>query len=66
MNFIFQCIMALVRFTILIGLAGGLVDMTRTMGQEAIKAHRTGFVSLGELNRSLVGNPTTSGKRRTK
>jgi hypothetical protein len=39
----------------MVGLAGGLVDLTRSMGKEAIKAHRSGIVSLRELNRQLTG-----------
>jgi hypothetical protein len=55
MNLIFKPIIWLVEFTILVGLLGGLVDLTRTMGKEAIKAHKTGLVSLKRLNESLVG-----------
>ena len=55
MNLIFRSLMRLIEFTILVGLAGGLVDLTRTMGHEAIKAHKTGIVSLHELNLKLVG-----------
>lgn len=51
----FRSLIWLIEFTIVVGLAGGLVDLTRTMGNEAIKAHRSGIVSLHELNRSLVG-----------
>jgi hypothetical protein len=47
--------MWLLEFTILVGIAGGLVDLTRDMRKEAYKAHRTGLVSLKELNRGLVG-----------
>ena len=55
MNMMFRPLIWLIEFTILVGLAGGLVDMTRSMGKEAIKAHRTGIVSLKQLNQSLVG-----------
>ena len=55
MNLIFKSLIWLIEFTIMVGLAGGLVDMTRMMGKEAIKAHRTGIVSLHELNKKLVG-----------
>jgi len=55
MNLIFRSLIWLIEFTIMVGLAGGLVDMTRMMGKEAIKAHRTGIVSLHELNQKLVG-----------
>lgn len=55
MNLIFKSLIWLIEFTIMVGLAGGLVDMTRMMGKEAIKAHRAGIVSLHELNKKLVG-----------
>ena len=55
MNLIFRPLIWLIEFTILVGLMGGLVDMTRTMGREAIKAHKTGIISLHELNQKLVG-----------
>ena len=54
-NLIFRSLLWLIEFTIVVGLAGGLVDLTRTMGKEAIKAHKTGIVSLHELNQKLVG-----------
>ena len=55
MNLIFRSLIWLIEFTIMVGLAGGLVDMTRMMGREAIKAHKSGIVSLHELNQNLVG-----------
>jgi hypothetical protein len=55
LNLIFRSLVWLIEFTIIVGLAGGLVDLTRTMGNEAIKAHKTGIVSLHELNQKLVG-----------
>ena len=55
MNLIFRSLIWLIEFTVLVGLAGCLVDMTRLMGKEAIKAHKTGIVSLHELNQKLVG-----------
>jgi len=55
MNIMFRSLIWLIQFTVLVGLAGGLVDLTRNMGKEAIKAHRTGIVSLKQLNQSLVG-----------
>ena len=45
MNLIFKSLIWLIEFTIAVGLAGGLVDMTRTMGKEAIKAHTTARAS---------------------
>ncbi len=55
MNLIFRCLIWLIEFVIVVGIAGGLVDLTRSMGKEAIKAHRTGIISLHELNKKLVG-----------
>ena len=55
MTHMMRTLLWLIEFTIIIGLAGGLVDMTRSMGKEAIKAHKTGIVSLKKLNESLVG-----------
>jgi hypothetical protein len=55
MNLIFRTLIWLIELTIVVGLTGGLVDMTRMMGKEAIKAHKTGIVSLRELNKKLVG-----------
>ncbi len=55
MNLIFRSLIALIEFTIFVALTGGLVDLTRTMGREAVKAHKTGIVSLHELNQKLVG-----------
>ena len=54
MNLIFRSSIWLIEFTVLVGLAGGLVDMTRMMGKEGIKADKTGIVSLHELNQKLV------------
>ena len=45
MYLIYRALLGLIEFTILVGLAGGLVDLTRSMGREAIKAHKTGIVS---------------------
>ncbi len=55
MNLIFRILCWIIEFTILVSLTGGLVDLTRSMGKEAIKAHRHGIVSLYELNQQLVG-----------
>lgn len=54
MSLIMRMLCWLIEFTIVVGLTGGLVDLTRTMGKEAIKAHRTG-ISLHKLNQALVG-----------
>jgi hypothetical protein len=50
-----KLIFRLLEFAILIGLAGGLVDLTRDMRREAYKAHKTGLISLKRLNEGLVG-----------
>ena len=55
LNLIFRSLIWLIEFTIVVGMTGGLVDLTRSMGTEAIKAHKTGIVSLYELNQKLVG-----------
>ena len=55
MSLIFRPLIWLIEFAIIVGLAGGLVDLTRTMGKEAIKVHRSEIVSLRELNHKLVG-----------
>ena len=55
MNLVFRMLMWLIQVVVIVGLAGGLVDLTRMMGKEAIKAHKTGIVSLHELNQMLNG-----------
>jgi hypothetical protein len=54
MNLITRIILGLVQLALVVGLAGGLVDLTRTMGDEAMKAHKQGLVSLKQLNSALV------------
>jgi hypothetical protein len=51
----FKIVWALIKFSICVGLAGGMVDMTRAMMFRAADAHRQGLVSLTELNRQLFG-----------
>ena len=53
-----KIIWALVKFSLCVGLAGGMVDITRAMMFNAANAHRHGLVSLTELNRQLFG-PTS-------
>ncbi len=55
MNVITRIVLGLVKLALMIGFAGGLIDLTRTMRDEAAKAHRQGLVSLKQLNSSLVG-----------
>ena len=57
-----RILMALIKFSLFVGLAGGLVDITRAMMFKAADAHRVGLVSLTELNRALFG-PSHQAKR---
>lgn len=56
MNLIARIVLGLVKLALVVGLTGGLIDLTRAMRDEAVKAHRQGIVSLKELNSSLVGS----------
>lgn len=49
----FRIVSALIKFSLYIGMAGGLVDMTRAMMLDAANAHKAGLVSLTDLNRQL-------------
>lgn len=55
MNLISRIILGLVNLALVIGVAGGLTDLTLTMRNEAAKAHKQGLVSLKQLNNALVG-----------
>lgn len=55
MNLITRIILGLLQFALVVGLTGGLIDLTRTMRDEAVKAHKHGLVSLKQLNSALVG-----------
>lgn len=55
MNFGINAIVALIKFALFFGVAGGLVDLTIQMRNEAAHAHKTGVVNLKTLNESLVG-----------
>ena len=55
MNLIARIVLGLVKLALVVGLAGGLIDLTQTMRDEAVKAHRQGIVSLRQLNSSLLG-----------
>ncbi len=48
-----RIVMALIKFSLYIGIAGGLVDMTRAMMSKAAGAHQVGLVSLTKLNKQL-------------
>jgi hypothetical protein len=56
MNLIARIVLGLVKLALAIGFAGGLIDLTQTMRDEAAKAHRQGIVSLKQLNQVLVGH----------
>jgi len=49
----FKIVWALIKFSLCVGLAGGMVDLTMAMAHKALDAHRHGLVSLTELNRQL-------------
>lgn len=55
MNLITRIVLGLVKLALVIGVSGGLIDLTRTMRDEAVKAHRQGIVSLKQLNKVLIG-----------
>ncbi len=52
-----RIVMALIKFSLCVGLAGGLVDMTRAMMFKAADAQKVGLVSLTDLNRALFRSP---------
>ncbi len=55
MNLMARIVLGLLQFALVVGLTGGLIDLTRTMRDEAAKAHKQGLVSLKRLNQVLVG-----------
>lgn len=54
MNLIARIVLGLVKLALVVGITGGLVDLTQAMRDEAVKAHRQGLVSLKLLNSALV------------
>lgn len=56
MNLIARIVLGLVKLALVVGLTGGLIDLTQSMRDEAVKAHRQGIVSLKRLNSALVGH----------
>ena len=50
-------IKSLISWALLLGVLGGLVDVTIALRKEAAWAHSIGLVSLGQLNRALLGGP---------
>lgn len=55
MNLITRIILGLVKLALVVGLTGGLIDLTQNMRDEAVKAHKQGIISLRGLNTALVG-----------
>lgn len=51
----FNIVSTLIRFSLCIGIAGGLVDMTRNMMFKAANAHQQGIVKIGDINHALFG-----------
>lgn len=56
MNLITRIVLGLVKLALVVGLTGGLIDLTQTMRDEAVKAHKQGIISLRGLNSALVGH----------
>lgn len=61
MNLITRIILGLVQFALVVGLTGGLIDLTQAMRNESVKAHRQGIVSLKQLNGLLQAQPRSQG-----
>ena len=55
MKLITNLILALIKFALAVGIAGGLTDLTLFMRTNAEKAHRVGIISYKQMNRGLVG-----------
>lgn len=55
MKLIANIILGIMKLALVIGIAGGLTDLTLAMRSEAAKAHKQGIVSLRQLNKVLVG-----------
>lgn len=55
MNLITRIILGVVKLALAIGFAGGLIDLTETMRDEAARAHKQGIIRLKMINSSLVG-----------
>ena len=49
----FSIVSTILKFSLAVGLAGGLADMTRSMMNKSAKAHEIGLVKLGDLNKVL-------------
>jgi len=55
-----RLIATVIQWALFLGVSGGLVDATIAMRKEAAKAHQIGLISLGHLNRSLLGQSRNS------
>lgn len=55
MNLMTRIVLGLVKLAFVIGVAGGVTDLTLTLRNEAAKAHKQGLVSLKQLNKILIG-----------
>lgn len=55
MSLISRIVLGLVKLALVIGLAGGLVDLIHAMREAPAKAHKEGIVSLKQFNSFLVG-----------
>lgn len=51
-------ITSLISWALFLGVMGQLVDVTIALRNDAAHAHQVGLVSLGQLNRALVGGST--------
>lgn len=63
MNLIARIVLGLVKLALVVGLTGGLIDLTQAMRDEAVKAHKQGIISLRWLNSSLVGRDERAKKK---
>ena len=54
MNLIYRIVLGLIKLALVVGVAGGVTDITLAMRSEAVKAHKEGLVSLKQLNHVLV------------
>ena len=54
MNLMTRIVLGIVKLALMIGIAGGLTDLTLAMKSEAAKAHKQGLVSLKQLNKALT------------
>ncbi len=54
MNLMRNITLGIVKLALVIGVAGGLADLTLSMKAEAIKAHKVGLISLRQLNSTLT------------